>query len=72
MINDLRESESLRKCPYIIIMTLFLHISVLQSVKIYCRENVHEDKNTKIKSCENELIYSIISAEEIRCVFDDI
>ena len=33
--------------------------SILQSEKINCRENVHEDKNGKMNSLEKKFVYSI-------------
>ena len=37
---------------------LFLHSPVLESAKINRRENVHQDKRTKVNNCENKLVYS--------------
>ena len=39
--------------------TLFFHSPVLQSAEINRRGNANQDKNAKINSGENKLIYSI-------------
>ena len=50
--------------------TLFLHSPVLQSANINRSEVVTENKNVKINSCENKLIYSIPLAKEAAWVLN--